>query len=90
MPKIRFTSNLKRFYPKLKEVSSSAESIKEALNDIERSYPGISDYIIDDSGQLRKHVNIFIGDELVKDRVNLNDSVCEDDVVYIMQALSGG
>ena len=41
-------------------------------------------------GALRKHVNIFIGDELIRDKRALSDAVSAETRVYIMQALSGG
>ncbi|MBT8472551.1 MAG: MoaD/ThiS family protein, partial [Marinicaulis sp.] len=38
----------------------------------------------------RKHVNIFINDEMVSDRVKLSDAVAPDDEIFVFQALSGG
>ena len=45
---------------------------------------------MDDHGALRKHVNIFINDELLDDRETLRDEVTDKDRVFVMQALSGG
>ncbi|HAA14440.1 MAG TPA: molybdenum cofactor biosynthesis protein MoaD, partial [Cytophagales bacterium] len=44
----------------------------------------------DDQGQLRKHVNVFVGNTLIADRIGLSDALTAQDEVYIMQALSGG
>ena len=41
-------------------------------------------------GRLRKHVNCFVNDHPVQDRVALSDAVAPDDEVYVFQALSGG
>lgn len=90
MPKVKFTSALKRFYPDLKEVSTYSSSIKETLSQVEVHYPGIKDYLIDQSGELREHVNIYIGNELIKDRKMLSDEVKENDEVFFFQAISGG
>ena len=60
------------------------------LDEIEERHKGIKDYIVDESGVLRKHVNIFIGNELIKDRNGLTDVAGENEEIYIMQALSGG
>ena len=90
MPKIKFTSNLKRFFPELTEVTSDQSSLPEILESIEVSFPGFKDYILDEHGSLRKHVNIFIGSDLIKDRKQLSDELQSSDEVYIMQALSGG
>ncbi|MEM7549552.1 MAG: MoaD/ThiS family protein [Bacteroidota bacterium] len=90
MPVIKFTSNLKRFYPDLKPVSVTGSTVAEILEQINKDYNGIKDYVVDERGALRKHVNIFIGNDMIKDRVKLRDDLGEEDEVCIMQALSGG
>lgn len=90
MPTIKFTANLKRFYPELSDIELESLDLNEILNELEIRFKGIKDYVVDEQGQLRKHVNIFIGDELIHDRVSLSDAVRPDDEIYIMQALSGG
>lgn len=90
MPTIKFTSNLKRFYPDLAPITAECETVKEAVDIIEQNYSGLKDYIVDENGCLRKHVNIFVGNQLIKDRKSLQDALRESDEVYVMQALSGG
>ncbi len=87
---VKFTANLKRFYPDLIPTEVKGQTVMEVLDEIESLHSGIKDYIVEESGVLRKHVNIFIGNELIKDRQQLSDSVSDKDEVYIMQALSGG
>lgn len=90
MAKVKFTSNLKRFYPDLTTMDLDAKTIAEVVEQIDDQFKGIKDYVVDESGALRKHVNIFIGNELIKDRKSLQDKLEKEDEVYIMQALSGG
>lgn len=90
MALVRFTKNLKRFFPTLCELNVPARSVAEVITAVEQKFPGISSYIIDETGALRKHVNIFVGDEMIDDRARLSDCVEPDDTVYIAQALSGG
>ena len=90
MPKVSFTSALKRFFPNLKTIEFDANSLEETIKKLENYYPGITSYLVDNSGKLRKHVNIFIGENRIKDRENLSDKIKETDHIYIMQALSGG
>ena len=87
---VKFTTNLKRFYPELEPTTVQGETIAEVLQEIENLHKGIKDYIVDEADELRKHVNIFNGNELIKDRQTLGDAVKPDDEIYIMQALSGG
>jgi sulfur-carrier protein len=90
MPTVKFTSNLKRFYPDLKPLKVAGANVAEVLMEVEQNHRGLRDYLVDENGKLRKHVNIFIGNNMVADREQLADKLSENDEVYIMQALSGG
>lgn len=90
MARIKFTPNLKKFFPTLTETTIHGKTIADLIVGIEALWPGLADYIVDERGALRKHVNIFIGEDLIADRQTLSDPVEESDFVYIMQALSGG
>ena len=65
-------------------------SVAEILNAVNEIAPGFIDYVLDEHGALRRHVNISINDTIVIDRKTLSDCVQEDGTVYIFQALSGG
>jgi sulfur-carrier protein len=90
MPTIHFTSALKRFYPALQTTHSEGATIAEILKQLDTQYAGLSDFLIDEHGTLRQHINIFIGDDMISDRDRLSDCVQEKDEVLIFQALSGG
>lgn len=90
MAKIKFTSALKRFFPTLTEHEIEGDTVREVLNNIEKIYPGISNYLMQDDGTLRKHVNIFVEGNLIANRITLNDRVKQRDELLIFQALSGG
>ncbi len=90
MANVRFTSALKRFFPALAEGYVQGSTVRETLLNIDKSYPGILNYLVEDNGHLRKHVNIFVKGELIKDRATLNDAVSAQDELLIFQALSGG
>ena len=90
MPRVNFTYALKRFYPNLEPFDMEASNVMEVVDGLELNYPGLKDYLVDEQGRLRQHVNIFIGDKLIKDKIKLSDTLSENDEVFIMQALSGG
>ncbi len=90
MVTVNFTQALKRFYPQLQTLKISARNVSELIVEVEKKYPGIGDYLVDDQKSLRKHVNIFVDGVLIKDRTQLTDTLTSDSEVYIMQALSGG
>jgi sulfur-carrier protein len=90
MPRVRFTYALNRFFNGLKDTTAGGNTLNEVLKEMEISYPGISSYILDEQGSLRRHVNIFIDGKMINDRTKLSDSFSENSEIYIMQALSGG
>ena len=90
MPTVKFTSNLKRFYPDLAPLEVPGETVAEILFEIDKHYAGLKDYIVDENGCLREHVNIFIGNDMIKDRLTLQDALTGEDELYVMQAISGG
>lgn len=90
MPVIKFTNALKRFFPTLQEIDVTGDSLQDVLNNVEALYPGIKSYLLDEQGQLRKHVNIFINGNMINDRTTLTDVFTANSEIYIIQALSGG
>lgn len=92
MPTVKMTRHLYRFFPQLEKrtISVPAGSVADILNAINEIAPGFTDYVLDEQGALRRHVNLCINDTLVIDRKTLSDRVQDDGTVYIFQALSGG
>ena len=91
MPAVKFTTHLEKFFPGVtKGVSVEAHTVAEVVSALDQQFPGLAAYLIDEQGALRKHVNIFVDDDLIRDRQHLSDSLTESNRVYIFQALSGG
>lgn len=90
MPQVRFTRNLQRFFPGLQEEQVDGSTVAEVIAALDARYNGLASYLVDERGALRKHVNIFVNDELVADRTTLQDPVGEKCQVHVIQALSGG
>lgn len=92
MPTVEMTRHLYRFFPALENrtITVPAGSVADALRSIDAIAPGFSDYIVDERGALRKHVNLSINDNILVDRKNLSDQLSENATLFIFQALSGG
>ncbi|MCA1662787.1 MAG: MoaD/ThiS family protein, partial [Myxococcales bacterium] len=65
-------------------------TVREVIDALERRHPGFASYVIDEAGRLRRHVNVFVGDEPVRDRERLSDALPPAARLFILQALSGG
>ncbi|NOS74181.1 MAG: MoaD/ThiS family protein [Methyloglobulus sp.] len=92
MPSVEMTQHLYRFFPQLENraITVPAGSVAEILCAVNEIAPGFTDYVLDEQGALRRHVNLCINDTIVIDKKNLSDRVPDDGTVYIFQALSGG
>jgi sulfur-carrier protein len=92
MPSVQMTDHLYRFFPQLKHqiLTVPAGSVAEALLVINEIAPGFTDYVLDENGALRRHVNLSINDKVIVDKIKLTDRIPEDGTIYIFQALSGG
>jgi hypothetical protein len=90
MPTVRVAQHLAHQFPIPRKCVAKGRTVAEVIADLERQYPGVSRYLLEDHAALRQHVNVFIGEKPVADRNGLSDPVSEDVDLFIMQALSGG
>ena len=65
-------------------------TVREVLTSVFARQPTLRRYLLTDDGALRRHVNIFVNEELIADRQGLSDAVGEDDRIQVLQAVSGG
>ncbi len=86
------TQHLFRFFPQLenRKITVPAGSVAEVVKAVNEIAPGFADYVLDEHGALRRHVNLCINDTIVIDRKTLSDRVPNDGIVFVFQALSGG
>jgi hypothetical protein len=90
MAHVTVTRHLQRFFPTLGAGDVPGDSVRAVVAELERRHPGFASYVVDETGRLRRHVNIFVGDEPIRDRERLSDALAADARVFILQALSGG
>ena len=89
---VQLTRHLFAFFPQLEgqTLEVEASDVAGVVRALEARAPGIGFYLCDERGRLRPHVNIFIGNALIRDRRTMSDTVSAGDKVSILQALSGG
>jgi MoaD family protein len=73
-----------------RELLLSAESVRTALAELERRYPALYRGICDETGRVRRHVNVFVNSSNVRDGEGLDTALVPGDVVTILPAVSGG
>jgi molybdopterin converting factor small subunit len=72
------------------ELSVSAPSVRAALEQLERSHPSLYRSVCDETGTVRRHVNLFVNTSHVRDREGLDTPLVPGDVITILPAISGG
>lgn len=76
-----------RSYTQARFVTAKGATLGEALEDLDRQFPGIRFRMVDEQDQLRPHVRFFVNDEQV---FELGARIGAKDELLIVQALSGG
>ena len=72
------------------ELSFSVPSVRAALEQIERNHPSLYKSICDETGAIRRHVNLFVNTSDVREREGLDTALAPGDVLTILPAVSGG
>jgi len=72
------------------ELSISAQTVRAALEDLERSQSALYRNICDETGRVRRHLNVFVNSDNVRDLDGVETRLTPGDVVTILPAVSGG
>jgi hypothetical protein len=89
MARVVFTSHLLR-HVSCPDTEVAANTLSVALDQVFAAHPQVRDYVLDEQGELRKHVVIFIDGQRVRDRRRLSDPVRAASEIHVLQALTGG
>jgi molybdopterin converting factor small subunit len=90
MATVRIPTPLRKYTQGKEEVDVSGDNVGELLTNLESAYPGIRERICDESGAVRRFVNVFVADEDIRFLDNLDTPVGESDEVSIVPAIAGG
>ena len=71
-------------------IAVEAGSLRAVLDEIERRWPDLHRNICDETGKVRRHVNLFVNTSHIRDRDGLDTALASGDVVSIIPAVSGG
>lgn len=90
MPKVRIPTPLRKLTDGVAEVEVTGADLRAVLDDLQAKHPGIRERLLDDDGQLRRFVNVFVRDEDVRFLDGLDTPIGEQDTVSIVPAVAGG
>jgi sulfur-carrier protein len=72
------------------ELPLSAPTVRVALEELERHHPALYRNVCDETGAVRRHVNLFVNMFHIRDLEGLDTELVPGDVVIILPAVSGG
>jgi len=72
------------------EVTAEGATVSEVIADLDKNYPGIKERICEADGNLRRFVNLYLNDEDIRFKDNLNTELKDNDELSIIPAIAGG
>jgi molybdopterin converting factor small subunit len=87
---VRIPTILRTFTGGAAEVTATAGTLREVIAGLDAAYPGIAGRIVDDTGKLRRFVNVYVGEEDVRFAQGLDTPVPTGTHVSVIPAVAGG
>lgn len=88
--KVRIPTPLQKLTRDQAEVSVQAKNVQELLDSLERAFPGIKGRLCDESGRIRRFVNIYLNEEDIRFLKQESTGLKDGDEVSIVPAIAGG
>lgn len=87
---VRIPTILRTYTGGEKTVSGEGSTLSELIENLEASHTGIKDRLVEESGELRRFVNVYVNDEDVRFTGSLDTALGDGDTVVILPAVAGG
>ena len=87
---VRIPTILRTYTGGESEVSAEGDTLAAVLDDLDASYSGIKGRILDEAGQLRRFVNVYVGNDDVRFLDGLETKVSSGSEVSVIPAVAGG
>jgi molybdopterin synthase sulfur carrier subunit len=87
---VRVPTILRTYTKGESEVSVEGSTLTEVLDSLDASYPGIKARVLDESGELRRFVNVYVDNDDVRFAQGLQTAVADGGQISIIPAVAGG
>jgi sulfur-carrier protein len=87
---VRIPTPLRQMTKGTAEVKAAGDTVDGIVADLERQFPGLKDRLVDESGELRRFINIYVNEEDIRFLDGKKTAIKETDVVSIVPAIAGG
>jgi molybdopterin synthase sulfur carrier subunit len=90
MATIIIPTPLRKFTNNTARLSVRAGNISDVVNELTVNFPDLKKHLLDEHGNIRSFINIFVGDNDIRDLERERTSVEDDTVISIVPAIAGG
>jgi molybdopterin converting factor small subunit len=90
MTTLRIPTPLRTYTSGKSEVNVTGVKISEALGDLTTQYPAIKPHLFNEAGELRPFVNLFVGENNIKDLQGVETPIKEGDKIILIPSIAGG
>ena len=87
---VRIPTILRTYTEGASEVTAAGATLAEVLDDLDASYAGIKGRILDDQGELRRFVNVYVGNDDVRFLEHLETPTPDGTQISVIPAVAGG
>ena len=90
MTTINIPTPLRKYSGDQKSVQVEAETVKDAVDSLLKTYPALSKHLLDAKGSLRSFINLYVGDEDIRSLDGLETELEADAELSIIPSIAGG
>ena len=87
---VRIPTPLRRITSGASEVVAKGKDVAELIEDLERQFPGLRERLVEESGELRRFINVYVNQEDVRFLSGAETALKDGDEVSIVPAIAGG
>jgi molybdopterin synthase sulfur carrier subunit len=87
---VRIPTQLRELTSGQGEITVEAATVREAIDQLNSAHPGIGERLLDDSGNLRRFVNLFLAEEDVRFLEGLDTPITAGQTLSVVPAVAGG
>jgi molybdopterin synthase sulfur carrier subunit len=87
---IRIPTPLRSITKGSAEVQTKGGTVDDVMQDLERQFPGLRERLVDESGELRRFINLYVNEEDVRFLQAKKTALKDGDQVSIVPAIAGG
>lgn len=90
MPKVNLTATLRQFAGQQSVIELDGLTVNELIRQLIARFPALESHLLDDTGKLHSHVNLFVDHQSIRDAAGIETPVGPGQTLLIHTALSGG